>query len=720
MLICIRIRYKYSLAELFPVIAIHTFRLIKKLFLSLLFLQLWTSLHAQSSYCRNLSFELGNFTNWTGYTWRYSQLVPSINSSPVKGIIDRRQTIMSDITAYDANTGYALKKIPPGYLYSARLGDVILSGDVNPRCWQQSLRYTMSIDSNNALLILKFALVLQYAIDHDQINEPRFKLTLFDSQGNVLPDCSNYDVYSSNKNVKGFKTYTLPGVRDPIEWRDWTTVGANLLKYLGQTITIEFMATDCTQRYHYGYAYFVAECHPLYITVKYCASDSIARLTAPEGFERYKWTNSRGIVVDTTQIYSIKLPEEKSTYSCTMTSATGCIVSLQTSVAKYIPKADFNSFMLDCKSNLVQFLNHSTKTLGSLSYNWNFYEGKNSYLENPAFAFKTSGIHKVTLTLSNPPSTCTDTLTRNIESFSPPLVGIKGDSTYCPGLTTSLKAYGANDYGWSNGSTSDSIKAGAPGGNYWLLGYSTTGCVSDTVYKKITEEPDWPLFKQGDSIICGEKPVTLRASGALTYLWNTGIKKDSIIASSPGIYSVKGANPRGCIKSLTYNVLAYPLPKVDFSFTPDALDRKHSILSCTIPAETGATYKWYTGDGFNEKGASINHEYKVSNDLLQYKVSLLARSSYNCTDSSFSFVDVIPFIPNVFTPNEDGINDLFMKGFEVEIIDRNGLVIFKGNNGWDGRHNGDTADPDTYFYLVTYKDGNEKIHSKKGYVTLIR
>ena len=720
MLCCIKGRYKYSLADLFHITALSTCILIKKLLLSSFFLLLWTSLHAQSSYCRNLSFEIGNFTNWTGYTWRYSLLVPSINTNPAPGIVNRRQTIMSDTSAYDANTGYALRKIPKGFKYSARLGDEILSGDVNPRCWQQSLRYTMAIDSNNALLILRFALVLQYAIDHTALNEPRFKLTLYDSNGNILPDCSNYDVYSSNKNVKGFKTYNPAGTRDPIEWRDWTTVGANLLKYVGKTITIEFMSTDCNQRYHYGYAYFIAECHPLYITVKYCASDSIASLTAPEGFERYKWTNSSGSIVDTTQIYNIKVPQEKSSYTCTMTSATGCVVSLQTSVAKYIPKADFSSFMLDCKSNMVQFLNRCTKTYGSLSYNWNFYEGNNSYVANPAFAFKTSGIHKVTLILSNPPSTCKDTLTRNIESFSPPLIGIKGDSTYCPGLATSLKAYGANDYGWSNGSISDSIKVGAPGGNYWLLGYSTTGCVSDTVFKKITEEPDWPFFKKGDSTICGEKPVTLTASGARTYLWNTGIKKDSIVASTTGIYSVKGANQRGCIKSLTYNVMAYPLPQVDFSFSPDALDRKHGILSCTIPAETGATYKWYMGDGFYEKGALINHQYSVSNDLLQYKVSLLARSSHNCTDSSFSFVDVIPFIPNVFTPNEDGMNDLFMKGFQVEIVDRNGMVIFKGSNGWDGRHNGNPADPDTYFYLVTYKGGNEKTHSRKGYVTLIR
>lgn len=248
------------------------------LILCLASLWAWNLLNGQNSHCTNLNFERGNFTNWVGYTWRQSVMVPSINSNKVQGFVSRRHTIMSDTSAYDANTGYALRKIPSGYKYSARLGDEIISSDGSPRCWEQSLRYTMAIDSSNTLLILKFALVLQYASDHNAINEPRFRLTLYDSQGNILPDCANYDVYSSNKYVKGFKSYTPAGARDPVQWRDWTTVGVNLLEYLGQTITVEFMSADCLQRYHYGYAYFIAECHPLYITVKYCQADTPAAI----------------------------------------------------------------------------------------------------------------------------------------------------------------------------------------------------------------------------------------------------------------------------------------------------------------------------------------------------------------------------------------------------------------------------------------------------------
>jgi gliding motility-associated-like protein len=700
------------------------------LLLCLVYMWAWASLHAQTTSCKNMDFGLGNFTNWVGYTWRYSELVPSINTSKVKGIVSRRQTIMSDTSDYDANTGYALRKIPAGYLYSARLGDEIISSDANPRCWQQSLRYTMTVDSTNALLILKFALVLQYASDHNALNEPRFKLTLYDSNGNTLPDCSNYDVYSSNKNVKGFKTYTPttsasgpgpgPGGAVPVEWRDWTTVGANLLKYMGQTITIEFMSTDCTQRYHYGYAYFVAECHPLYITVKYCTADTVAILTAPEGFEKYKWTNSNGTMLDTVQLLNVNVPTLKLSYTCTMTSATGCVVTLQTSIVKYTPKADFSSFMIDCKSNTVQFINLSVTNHGTLSYNWDFGSGNISSLEDPPYTFSTSGMHTVTLILSNQPSACKDTLTKDIESFSPPLVGIDGDSTYCPGLSTWIKAYGTYEYTWSNGSNTDSIEIGAPGGTFWLLGRSNTGCVSDTIYKTIIKEPDWEFLAQGDTIICGSGSVILSASGAVSYLWNNGITKDSVVVSTPGTYIVTGSNARGCEKSLTFNVAGYPLPAVDFSLSPNAIDSKRNILNCSIPVQTGTQYVWNMGDGSSETGSAIRHEYNISNSILYYMITLMATSEHNCIDSSFKYIDVVPFVPNVFSPNGDEINDVFMPGFELEIVDRNGMQIHKGNNGWDGWYNGQPADPDTYFYLIYYKDSKERVHTKKGYVILMR
>jgi gliding motility-associated-like protein len=694
----------------------------------------WTSANAQTSHCANLGFELGNFDNWLCYNWLHAN---TLNESPILvGFpTPRRQEIMTDPTAKDPDTGNKLSKIPPGYHYSARLGDYYNHSDVDydsNRRWNQSLRYTMTIDSTNALLVLKFAVVLEDPTSgHTEIQEPRFKLSLYNQNGDTIHDCANYDVYASNLNVTGFQNFFKPAY-DPnkktwsnllVRWRDWTTVGVNLLKYVGQTITVEFMTGDCTLGGHGGHAYFVAECHPLYITVSYCRGDSVASLKAPQGMEKYRWTDKSGTVVDTTQILNLPNPTEGATYSCTMTSATGCTVVLQSTILRYDLKTDFTSHMLDCKANKVQIDNLSSTSHGNLLFNWDFGDGSTSFEQYPDHNFATSGRHTVTLIVTNPPSTCADTLTKTIESFSPPLVGISGDSTYCPGFGTWLKAYGAWNYTWGpNTTNADSIEVKAPGGKYWMLGHSSTGCVSDTIRRSVSQDPDWELLDQSDTTMCvGNLHSTLLVTGAAKYLWSTARDTtNSIVVTAPGTYFVTGSDMRGCKKTKSINVGEYPLPLADFKTSASVLDIHHNLLTCSIPAQTDVSYTWDMGDGLAETGAAIHHTYSITNDIRDYTISLTATSIYGCTQSASVTVDVVPFVPNVFSPNGDGINDLFMPDIDIQVFDRNGIILFKGTNGWDGTYKGRRMDPDTYFYFIRYKDRKQQEHTRKGFITLVR
>jgi gliding motility-associated-like protein len=677
----------------------------------------------------NIGFENGNFTNWKGYTWLYSTEASSVNTSKKEGIVSRRQTIMSDTSEYDANTGYALRKIPKGYLFSARLGDEITDDDSNPRCWEQSLRYTMKVDSSNCLLIIKFACVLQYASDHTALMEPRFRFTLFDANNDTIPDCSNYDVYASSDNVEGFQTYTpssssssTPGDNSssPVKWRDWTTVGANLSAYMGQTITLEFMTADCTGKFHYGYAYFVADCRPEIITSKYCKGDTVAKLTAADGAESYLWTNSKGSEIDTAQTLIVTNPVEGATYSCLMTSATGCKITLKSTIAKYLPVSAFSSYMIDCKSNTVQLVNSSSTNNGSMLYQWDFGDSVTSTAQNPKYTFATSGMHWVTLVTTNPPSVCADTLAQYVESFSPPLVGISGDSTYCPDLTTWLKAYGAYRYEWNTGSTANSLEIGDPGGTYWMIGYSSTGCHSDTIYKDVSEEPDWTFTSESDTTFCTGDSATLKVSGAACYIWSTGDTTCQITVKKAAAYSVTGLNTRGCKHYYNYQVTEFPLPDVAFSLSPYTINSKHNTISCSIPYQSGVSNYWDLGDGSTGTSTSFTHAYNVSNDILEYTITLTATTENGCSDSLSQVIDVVPFIPNVFTPNTDGVNDVFMPNIDLEIFDRNGIRLYKGSEGWDGKYNGKAMVADTYFYQVSYQDRNNKTQYKKGYVTLVR
>jgi gliding motility-associated-like protein len=77
------------------------------------------------------------------------------------------------------------------------------------------------------------------------------------------------------------------------------------------------------------------------------------------------------------------------------------------------------------------------------------------------------------------------------------------------------------------------------------------------------------------------------------------------------------------------------------------------------------------------------------------------------------------FVPQLFTPNGDGKNDIFMKGRKLIIFDRLGLQIYEGKDGWDGKKSdGVIAAPDTYFYIIYSETESNKIE-KRGYITLI-
>jgi gliding motility-associated-like protein len=86
-----------------------------------------------------------------------------------------------------------------------------------------------------------------------------------------------------------------------------------------------------------------------------------------------------------------------------------------------------------------------------------------------------------------------------------------------------------------------------------------------------------------------------------------------------------------------------------------------------------------------------------------------------CTTSRTYPYDVDIFIPKIFTPNGDGINDFFLKGFKIIVSDRLGITIFEGDDGWDGTYNGKPAPENIYYYKALLP--NDKITT--GYIGLI-
>ena len=125
-------------------------------------------------------------------------------------------------------------------------------------------------------------------------------------------------------------------------------------------------------------------------------------------------------------------------------------------------------------------------------------------------------------------------------------------------------------------------------------------------------------------------------------------------------------------------------------------------------------------------------------DNKTYRVTALQRGNNSITSMS-NYAEVIPplsiYIPNAFTPNADGLNDVFQpKGFgvvkyQLQIFDRWGERVFETktfDKGWDGRFRGkgleyeQTCEEGTYTWLINVTNVSGKAHELKGHVTLIK
>lgn len=194
------------------------------------------------------------------------------------------------------------------------------------------------------------------------------------------------------------------------------------------------------------------------------------------------------------------------------------------------------------------------------------------------------------------------------------------------------------------------------------------------------------------------------------------------------------AYANGCVSALRIPVEAYIYPLMNPSFNYDAPIRADGGIKVTFENTTSPgdySYEWNFGDG-TATSTDINpqHVYTVEDD---YLVTLKVASALGCTEVYSKMVSVNSdhklFLPNAFTPNSDGVNDIFRlrgSGFisaSMMILNQWGQLIYKTDNasiGWDGSSHGSLVQNGTYSYIVSIKmsDGKERV--MKGNVSLIK
>ncbi len=276
-----------------------------------------------------------NFTNLTdsGTVCNYGNTSNPLSNT---GIVFNRHTVITQ-TGTDPNTGFQLPFLPSGEDTVIRLGNSQAGSQA------EAVTYRFTVNPQYSLLALKFAVVFQDP-GHPHVAQPRFVVRVINALGQLVEQCSEYDV-SAGSGITGFNLY---GTR--LQWRPWTNVGIDLSQYVGQEIRVQVITYDCSYGAHYGYAYYTAHCVSNQLNLTGCTGD-VVTLSAPSGFSTYLWSNGADTSSTTYQISKGMV----SAY-CNVTSVTGCQFTLNAYITSQpnLPSNDTVYYATICQGESYQ------------------------------------------------------------------------------------------------------------------------------------------------------------------------------------------------------------------------------------------------------------------------------------------------------------------------------------------------------------------------------
>lgn len=416
-----------------------------------------------------------------------------------------------------------------------------------------------------------------------------------------------------------------------------------------------------------------------------------------------------------------------------------------------------------CFGYSVNFLNSS---FNASSYHWDFGDpnatNDTSNLFSPNYTYSDSGVYNVML-IANPGTPCADTGYTTFyiypllqPSITPPAGQCFNGNSFS--FTAGGNFAGNGTFSWTFGNNSSpptstqqnpaGISYSAPGTYPVSLTVTENGC-TQSCSSTVTVYP-MPTANFNADPVTGCPPLEVQFSDSsiagtqIAYLWDFGDGTTSTLSNPSHIYSVPGSytviltvsTSNGCVSTNTFTVpnmvTILPLPTAGFSIDPPVTSIFEPEITITDESQNSSTCSYWFGDG---------NSYTNTCDLLysyiepgQYTVMQVVENSYGCKDTAYASADIRYeyrfWIPNAFTPNSDGLNDVFKPSimgvdeYTFMVFDRWGELIYQTNNihaGWNGRYKGDPCQEDVYVYRIFFRDLVEyREHQYIGHVSLIR
>jgi gliding motility-associated-like protein len=391
----------------------------------------------------------------------------------------------------------------------------------------------------------------------------------------------------------------------------------------------------------------------------------------------------------------------------------------------------------------------SADTSKVTSWTWSFGNGNTSTLQTPPTQIFSAGTFANKLTLVNS-SGCSSTVIKPLTVLANPVLQSTPDTTICEATKASLIASGGSSYAWSSTNPaslscttcSNPVVSPLVNSQYYIKATAVNGCFAyDTINVSVLKK--YTLSATSGFNVCMGSSVQFKASGAPAYMWSpsTGLSAVNIPnpLATPLIttrYKVVGYDSLGCFTDsviVTANVFNYPTVNIG----PDISTTVGNVITLnpTVSSDV-VTYSWSPTVDLSCSNCGSPTFVTRENRTYVLKVTNIGGCSASdtiniivtCNGSSV-------FIPNTFSPNADGENDVFYprgKGIYTiaafRIFNRWGEVVFDKRNvapndasaGWNGTYKGRLAESGVYTYYIEVICNNNQLLKYLGNINLIQ
>lgn len=430
----------------------------------------------------------------------------------------------------------------------------------------------------------------------------------------------------------------------------------------------------------------------------------------------------------------------------------GCIDTATYSVNVKVNNKPINSILApntNCALKPINYLAQNISTDSIAFNNWSFSNGAIKTGSAVSNIYNLPGNYFATL-ISGTIYGCTDTATHSISINPTPQVTVSQNQIICRGNSLVLNASGANTYSWIPiNNTLSCLTCPNPTASpitttmYIVEGTNSFNCSNKDSVLITVAQPITLQVSPNDTICIGQSSQ-LSVNGANTYQWSPSSTLQNSNTANPLAtpvlttkYRVIGFDSYNCFQDTAYITVAvgkYPTIKLeDDKVLPTGTQLS---LNSTVTNGPITTWLWTPSTDLNCNNCPLPVA-TIKNNVCY---SVTASNMYHCKASDTICIKTFcegtqVFIPNAFTPDADGINDILMvRGTGIKtvrsfrIFNRWGQIVFEKTNvtpndpsqGWDGKINGKPASPEVYVYTCEVVCENGVSYTYKGNVAIIK